>query len=61
MPMFSVAWSTSKGYESCWRHWVSFQYYAQLDVFVDCSTAAARRRSGGWLLTFVALLAYAAG
>ena len=36
MPIFSVAWSTLKGYESAWKHWVSFQYYAQLGIFLDC-------------------------
>ena len=40
MPMFSVAWATLKGYESCWKHWVSFQYYAQLDIFVEVSSPA---------------------
>ena len=24
MPVFSVAWATLKGYESCWKHWMSF-------------------------------------
>ena len=61
MPMFSVAWATLKGYESCWKHWVSFQYYAQLDIFVEVSSPALRRRTATWMLSFVALLAYAAG
>ena len=25
LPMYSVAWSTLKRYESCWKHWVAFQ------------------------------------
>ena len=61
MPMFSVAFNTLKGYESAWKHWVSFQYYAQLDIFLDCSSAASKRRASTWLLCFVALLAYACG
>lgn len=61
LPMYSVAWSTLKGYESCWKHWISFQYYARLDIFVEVSTPAQRRRSAGWLLCFVALLAYGCG
>ena len=61
MPMFSVAWATLKGYESCWKQWVSFQYYAQLDIFVEFSSPATRRRTATWVLSFVALLAYAAG
>ena len=61
MPMFSVAWATLKGYESCWKHWVSFQYYAQLDIFVEVASPATRRRTATWMLSFVALLAYAAG
>ena len=61
MPIFSVAWTTLKGYESCWKHWVSFQYYAQLDIFVEVSLLATRRRTATRMLPFVALLAYAAG
>ena len=61
MPMFSVAWATLKGYESAWKHWVSFQYYAQLDIFLECSSAAAKRRASTWRLCFVALMAYACG
>ena len=61
LPMYSVAWATLKGYESCWKHWVSFQYYAQLGIFVEVSSPATRRRTATWMLSFVALLAYAAG
>jgi len=60
MPIFSVAWATLKGFESCWKHWVSFQYYAQLGIFVEVSSPATRRRTATWMLSFVALLAYAA-
>ena len=59
--MFSVAFSTLNGYESAWKHWDSFQYYAQLDIFLGCSSAASKRRASTWLLCFVALLAYACG
>ena len=61
MPMFSVAFNTLKGYESAWKHWVSFQYYAQLDIFLDCSTKTSKLRASTWLLSFVALLTYACG
>ena len=40
---------------------MSFQYYAQLDIFVEVSTPAFRRTTATWVLSFVALLAYAAG
>ena len=59
--MFSVAWATFKGYESAWKLWVSFQYYAQLDIFLECPSAASKRRASAWLLCFVALLVYACG
>ena len=58
LPMYSVAWSTLKGYESCWKHWVAFQYHAQLPIFLEVDTAAKRKRTSGWLLSFVALLAF---
>ena len=54
-------WATLKGYESCWKHWIFFQYYARLDIFVEVSAPSQRRRSAGWLLCFVALLAYGCG
>ena len=60
LPMFSVAWSTLKGYESCWKHWCAFQYHARLPIFLDVETAAKRKRSSTWLLSFVALLAFGA-
>jgi len=60
LPMYSVAWSTLKGYESCWKHWVAFQYFARLLMFVKVDTASKRRMVPSWLLTFVALLAYGA-
>ena len=59
--MHSVAWSTLKGYESCWKHWVAFQYFARLPIFVEeVDTASKRRIVSSWLLTFVAVLAYGA-
>ena len=58
LPMYSVAWATLKGYESCWKHWVAFQYHAQLPIFLEVDTAAKRKRTSGWLLSFVALLAF---
>ena len=58
LPMYSVAWATLKGYESCWKHWVAFQYFARLPMFVEVDTASKRRQVSSWLLTFVALLAY---
>ena len=61
LPMYSVAWAALKGYESCWKHWISFQCYARLDIFVEVSAPSQRRRSAGWLLCFVALLAYGCG
>ena len=60
LPMFSVAWSTLKGYESCWKHWCAFQYYARLPIFLDVETVAKRKRASTWLLSFVALLAFGA-
>ena len=60
LPMYSVAWSTLKGYESSWKHWVAFQYHAQLPIFLEVDTVAKRKRSSGWLLSFVALLAFGA-
>ena len=33
LPLYSVAWSTLKGYESSWKHWISFQYFANLPIF----------------------------
>ena len=58
--MYSVAWSTLKGYESFWKHWVAFQYFARLPMFVEVDTASKRQMVSSWLLTFVALLAYGA-
>ena len=58
LPMYSVAWSTLKGYESCRKHWVAFQYHAQLPIFFEVDTAAKRKRTPGWLLSFVAFLAF---
>ena len=49
---------TLKGCESCWKHWVAFQYFARLPMFVEVGTASKRRMVSSWLLTFVALLAY---
>ena len=60
LPMYSVAWSTLKGYESCWKHRVAFQYFTRLPMSVEVDTASKRRMVSSWLLTFVALLAYGA-
>ena len=61
LPMYSVAWSTLKGYESSWKHWVSFQYRAQLPIFLRTSNAFERSLCSKWLLSFIALLAFAVG
>ncbi|MAV11925.1 MAG: hypothetical protein CL861_00440 [Cyanobium sp. MED843] len=61
LPMYSVAWSTLKGYESAWKHWVSFQYRAQLPIFMLTGTAFERSLCTKWMLSFVALLAYGVG
>jgi integrase len=61
LPMYSVAWSTLKGYESSWKHWVSFQYRAQLPIFLRTGTAFERSLSSKWLLSFIALLGFAVG
>ena len=47
LPMFSVAWSTLKEYESFWKHWCAFQYYARLPIFLEVESAAKRKRSSG--------------
>ena len=60
-PLFSVAWSTLKGYESCWKHWVSFQYRAQLPIFMRVGTAFERSLSSKWMLSFIAVLGFACG
>ena len=49
LPMYSVAWSTLKGYEGCWKHWIAFQYHVQLPIFLKVDTAAKRKRTSGWL------------
>lgn len=58
LPMYSLAWSSLKGYESSWKHWVSFQYRAQLPIFLRTSSTFERNVCSKWLLSFVALLAF---
>ena len=58
LPLYSVAWSTLKGYESSWKHWISFQYFARLPIFVETNTPSKRRLTSKYLMAFVALLAY---
>ena len=60
-PMHSVAWAALMGYESAWRHWVYFQYHAHLGIFVEVVTPTQRHVAATWLLSLMALLAYAAG
>ena len=60
LPMFSVAWTTLKNYESCWKHWVAFQYHARLPILLEVDTALKRKRASCWLLSFVALLGFGA-
>ena len=58
LPMFSLAWSSLKGYESSWTHWVSFQSRAQLPIFMRTSTTFEKNLCSKWMLSFVALLAF---